>query len=244
MLKMINKAFKERTYWSNTWVRHIEKYLTGTPRCGLWLIHKFSDIKLNFLEIAGGSCRDSRFLFNQGRQSIGSDFDEKTIEYLKNKYSNSKFCLRKDNGFKLMFDDNSIDIVFHNGFWVCFDNDSQIISLLKEQSRVANKYIVALVHNLKNHNLVKRFEELSVKDDLYKIRFFNIGMLDTLLKSSELKYKKVKYEKFGGPVDRLFALEKKIPFLSSLIRWLVPKLYCFQPWSKVERIAMIIELDG
>ena len=240
---MVNKSFKDGKYWSDTWVGYIEKYLNAPPRCGLWLIHYFSDIKFTFLEIAGGSCRDSRFLFQKGRQSIGSDFDEKTLDYLKNKYSNSNFCLRKENAFKLVFDDNSIDIVFHNGFWVCFDDDYQIISLLKEQSRVANKYVVVLVHNLKNHKLVKRFKELSVKDNLYNFRFFDVGMLDSILKSSGLKYKEVRYEKFGGSVDFLFKFEKKIPILSSLIRWVVPRLYRYQPWNKVERIAMIIELD-
>lgn len=241
---MANESFKNSEYWSAAWVRHIETYLSAPPRCGIWLSNYFSDESLSFLECAGGSCRDSRFLFKKGRKSIGSDFDEKTLIYVSKKYASLNFPLLKEDGFSLSFENKSIDIVFHNGFWVCFDDDNKIVSLLKEQSRVANKYAVALVHNANNKNLISKFKELSAKDDLYKIRFFDNILLDNILHASGIKYKNVRYEKFGGPADRLFTLEKIIPFLSPLIRWITPRLYRYQPWSKVERIAMVIELEN
>jgi len=240
---MVNSSFENTDYWSDAWVRHIEKYLAAPPRCGIWLSQYFSDEALSFLECAGGSCRDARYLFKIKRESIGSDFDQKTLDFVNQKYSSSKFIVRNENAFALTFECNAIDIVFHNGFWVCFNEDSKISSLLKEQVRVSRKYAVALVHNVNNRDLFGRFKELSTIDDLYKVRFFDIDDLEAILKLSGIKSKDVKYEKFGGPVDRLYLLEKRIPFLSPIVRWIVPRLYRYQPWNKVERIAMVVELD-
>lgn len=240
---MANKSFGDDAYWSDAWARHIEDYLAAPPRCGIWLEYYFPDKTLSFLECAGGSCRDSRYLFGENREAIGSDFDEKTLNYVRKKFKGSNFILRKENAFSLNFDDASRDLVFHNGFWVCFDDDGKIDELIKEQARVAKKYLVALVHNKNNQSLVENFKKLSRKDDLYKIRFFDLPELDRVFKSAGVKYKKIIYEKFGGPVDRLFAIERKIPFLKPLVRWVVPRLYRFQPWSEVERVAMIVELE-
>lgn len=240
--KVLNKSIESVEYWSDSWVHHIEKYLAAPPRGGIWLSYYFSNKSLSFLECAGGSCRDSRYLFENGRQSKGTDFDEKTLDYVAKKFANLKFPLRKEDAFALSFDNNSIDVVFHNGFWIYFD-DYKIANLLKEQARVSKKFAVALIHNKHNRGLVTQFKELSIKDDLYKIRFFDIKTLESILKSSGIKFRSVKYEKFGGPIDRLFTLEKRIPSLSPLVRWIVPRLYRYQPWNKVERIAMVIELD-
>lgn len=240
---MTNRSFESSEYWSDAWVRHLEAYLAAPPRSGIWLDYYFSDSELTFLECAGGSCRDSRYLFEKGRNSIGSDFDEKTLDYVRKKFKNSKFPIKKEDAFVLSYDIDTFDIIFHNGFWICFDDNEKIITLLKEQVRVSKKYAVALVHNINNQELVARFKELSGKDDLYEVRFFDIDTLEIILKSSELKFKNIKFEKFGGPVDRLFGLEKRIPFLKPLIRWVVPRLYRFQPWNKVERIALVMELD-
>ena len=156
---MINKFFENSEYWSSAWVRHIEAYLAAAPRCGIWLNYYFPDKPLSFLECAGGSCRDSRYLFEIRRQSMGSDFDEKTLEYVKMKFTGSKFPLRKEDAFSLTFNDNEIDVVFHNGFWICFDDDIKINRLLIEQARVSKKYAVGLVHNIYNQKLVTRFNE-------------------------------------------------------------------------------------
>ncbi len=239
---MVNKEFYNNEYWSEAWVRHIENYLNSPPRCGIWLRQYFKNESLSLLECAGGSCRDSRYLFDIGRKSIGSDFDKKTLEYVKEKYIDSKFSLKVEDGFNLSFADKSIDIVFHNGFWVCYDDDLKIVDLLSEQVRVSRSYSVALLHNLKNSKLVEQFKELSSDDNLYKIRFFDFQQINMIINLSGINYKSIRFEKFGGPVDFLYQFEKKIPIISPIIRWLVPRLYRFQPWSKVERIAVIIEL--
>jgi len=240
---MTNPSFGASDYWSAAWQRHINAYLAAPPRCGIWLESLFSEGDFSFLECAGGSCRDSRFLFQKKRKALGSDFDEHTVNYINEKHSTSGFILQTEDAFRLGFDSKSFDIVFHNGFWVLFDDDQIVCSLLTEQVRVASRYVVALVHNKCNQALVNTFSEKSLKDDLYKIRFFDVDALMRIVELSGIKFRSVSFQKFGGPVDRLYALGSKIPFVMPLACWIVPRLYRYQPWSRVERIALVIELN-
>jgi len=229
--------------WSATWVRHMEAYLAAPPRCGIWLRAKLRlGRKDRVLECAGGSCRDSRYLHYLGVSAIGSDFDEKTLQYLCARFPNDKFQVVKEDAYSLSFEARSYDVVFHNGFWPYFSENSEIQRLLVEQCRVAAKVAVAIVHNKSNKALVKRFTELAKSDALYNLRFFDGEELLQIVKSSGVRYKRVSIERFGGPVDRIYALERKFVALSPLVRWVVPRLYRFQPWSKVERVALVVEL--
>ena len=242
MDKEINKNFKAVDYWSDAWVRHIETYLMAIPRTGIWLHNYLKYSSKTILECAGGSCRDSRYLYNIGYEAVGSDFDEKTLNYVNTKYSNSNFSLQKKDGFNLDCKNNQFAVVFHNGFWVLFNDDNILVKLLKEQARVTKNYLVILVHNSMNKSQIKTYEEKSKKDDLYKIRMFNKEELISLLNKSNIKYSFCKFYKFGGFVDLLYEIPKKYKFTSKLMFWLVPKLYKLLPWAKVERIVMVIKL--
>jgi len=241
---MSNPAFGTSDYWSATWRRHVDAYLAATPRCGIWLQSFFSAEDFSFLECAAGSCRDSIYLFKNGKKALGCDFDEHTIKYINENYSVIGFVAHTEDASKLGYSSKSFDIVFHNGFWICFDDDQEVCSLLAEQVRVASRYAVALVHNKRNQALVDTFADKSLKDDLYKIRFFDTDDLMRIVELSRITFRSVIYQKFGGPVDRLYSLGKKLPFLMPLARWVVPRLYRYQPWSRVERIALVLELDG
>lgn len=238
-----NSYFHQETYWSNAWVAHIENYLNSPPRCGYWLDSTFKNCD-TMLEIAAGSCRDSIYLSETGKNTIASDFDQKTLEYLKNKYQKTSLKFQKEDAFSLSLSDKSIDLIFSNGFLVLFLENEKIHTLIKEQARVARKYIVALVHNNKNPRLKKIFSEKSVSDDLYKIRFFEPEEIINIVKSSGIKYKSIQVKKFGGPLDRLYLdsiFHIKNP-LKYLARKIVPHSYNIQPWIFSERIACIIEL--
>lgn len=241
---MANSSFGSNDYWSATWRRHIDAYLAATPRCGIWLQSFFSAEDFSFLECAGGSCRDSRYLFKNQKKALGCDFDEHTIKYVNEYYSASGFVAHTEDASRLRYSSKSFDIVFHNGFWILFDDDQKLCSLLAEQVRVARLYAVVLVHNKRNQALVDAFADKSLKDDLYKIRFFDIDALMRIVELSGITFGSVSCHKFGGPVDRLYSLGKKLPFLMPLARWVVPRLYRYQPWSRVERIALVLELDG
>jgi ubiquinone/menaquinone biosynthesis C-methylase UbiE len=232
------------TFWSETWVRHIEAYLSAPPCCGYWIASHFSRA-LSVLEIAGGSCRDSHYLALQGFNVTASDFDQKTLDYLKKRYQNSPLHLLKEDAFRLSFDDKSVDLSFSNGFWIYF-NDDKIISLIREQERVTKKFIISLVHNIDNEPLVKRFKQESRVDKLYDIRFFNREDLRKIVDASGLKYKSITMNKFGGAMDKLLAKSIKgfnNP-LQGLTKHVVPRMYKYQPWSVTERIACVIELRG
>lgn len=239
---MTNDNFDNPEYWGEKWSRHIENYLAAPPRCGIWMHKTFRGKKFSVLEAAGGSCRDSRYLFELGYQAVGSDFDQRTLEYIRKKFRDSSFKVFYEDAFHFSYKDNEFDVVFNNGFWVLFDDDNSLIDLLKEQARVSKKYAFVLVHNIKNEKLVETFNKKSNQDDLYSIRFFDKTKLKDVLKRSKIKYKGYRFEKFGGPVDRLYALERRLFFISPIVRWLVPRLYRIQPWTKVERIVLVVEL--
>ena len=233
-------------FWEESWIQHINGYLRATPRAGIFLSNYFKNIT-SVLEIAGGSCRDSRYLANHGYQAVGSDFDEKTLQYLQEqRFPNDKLKYSKEDAFNLTFQENKFDLVFHNGFFILFDENSALVTMLKEQERVTNKYIVIFVHNKENKNLIKLFKDKSKNDDLYKIRFIDKNEIVKIVKESGIKYKDIKIKKFGGFFDVFYKkrLKRVVPnILYPLRNLLIPKLYQVQKWESTERICCIIELD-
>ena len=239
----MNNEFTHDEYWSKAWAQHIESYLLAPPRTGYWLASQFLT-SLSVLEIAGGSCRDSRYLASQGFKAIGTDFDQKTLDYLAKRCLDSSLLMQREDAFSLSFSDKSIDLSFSNGFWVLFENDQQIYSLIHEQARITKKYLISLVHNIENTKLVSLFKELSIHAPLYDIRFFHREELLDIVNSSGIEYKSISIGKFGGPIDKLLAStikEIKNP-VQSFARKLVPHMYNFQSWKITERVVCVIEL--
>lgn len=238
----MNDGFESENWWSDAWVRHLEGYLVVPPRAGIWLEARFNLINKRVLEIAGGSCRDSRYLANKGVDAVGSDFDQKTLDYLVKRFPDSPLSLMREDAASMSFEDGAFDITFHNGFWILFKDNQKLLELLTEQLRVSRKDLVILVHNKENIKLIREFSARSKQDSLYDIRFFTRNEISTICSMVNVSFKKISIEKFGGPVDRLYNLAKRLPWLSPLIFLLAPKLYRFQPWSTVERIAVVIEV--
>lgn len=235
----MHEGLQQQGFWEEAWVRHLEQYLATPPRAGLWLAARFPLAGWRVLEIAGGSCRDSRHLAEQGVEAIGSDFDQKTLDYLAQRYPASPLKLAREDASALSLPDRSVDLSMHNGFWVLFPDDARIVALLREQARVTRRVLVALVHNADNPRVVAAFARKAKTDPLYDIRFFSRGKLPALVQAAGLHPKRMSLEKFGGPVDRLLALPG--PF-GRWARGLVPRLYRFLPWRFVERVALVIEL--
>lgn len=238
----MKNILESEAWWSEAWVRHIEQYLTAPPRTGIWLDYRFNLKSKVILECAGGSCRDSRYLFEKGVDAIGSDFDIRTLSYLRKRYPECKQELRQINAFDMNVNDDSFDIVFHNGFWILFTESEKIDLLLKEQIRVSKNHLVIIVHNKSNKTLVQSYSKKATKDKLYNITFFDKNMLINSIKGYQDQFSYVTFEKFGGPIDRLYNLVRRYPILRKVIYWLVPRLYKLQPWSRVERVAMVIKL--
>ena len=234
-----------RKFWEKSWEKHITNYVNFFPRTGIFIKNYFKNVK-SILEIAGGSCRDCRYLARNGYKVVCTDFEKNVIFLLKKTFPNDKVIYSIQDAFFLSFKDNSFDLVFHNGFFVYFRNNEDIYKLLREQERIAKRYIVFFVHNQKNNELLKLFTEKSKVDSLYDIRFFSIDELLEIIKSSKIKYKSIKFKKFGGIGDIGYKAKIKgiLPnILYPLREIVVPKLYQFQSWKHTEKICCIIELD-
>ena len=235
----MHEGLREQGFWEDAWVRHIEQYLAAPPRAGLWLHWRFPLTRWTVLEIAGGSCRDSRYLAELGVRATGSDFDQKTLDYLAQRFPASPLALRREDAAALSLPDHAVDLTVHNGFWVLFGDDARVAALLREQVRVTRHVLVALVHNADNPRQVAAFERKAKVDPLYDIRFFRRDELLPLVQAAGLRPWRTTIEKFGGPVDRLLALPG---VLGRLARHAVPRLYRWLPWRHVERIALVLEL--
>lgn len=235
----MHEGLQQQGFWEEAWVRHLEAYLTTPPRAGLWLCARFPLRGWRVLELAGGSCRDSRHLAAQGIDAIGSDFDQKTLDYLAQRFPDSPLKLAREDASALSLPDRSVDLSVHNGFWVLFDDDDRIAALLREQARVTRRVVIALVHNADNPRVVAAFARKAKTEPLYDIRFFRRAELPALVQAAGVPARRVRIEKFGGPVDRLLALPGAA---GALARRVVPRLYRFLPWRWVERVALVVEL--
>lgn len=229
---------REQRFWQEAWMRHLELYLATPPRAGLWLAARFDLSHWSVLEIAGGSCRDSRHLADRGVDAIGTDFDAKTLAYLAQRFPSSPLKMRREDALALTLADGSVDLSMHNGFWVLYADDAQVMALMREQARVTRKVLVAIVHNAANRRLASIFKRMAQSDPLYDIRFFDRHELKSLVQAAGVSYQRMKIEKFGGPVDILLRLP------GPLGRWakqVVPRLYRWLPWSQVERVVLVLE---
>ena len=235
-----------KDFWQNSWKTHLDIYLKANPRTGIFIKSVLGNSINSALEIACGSGRDSRYLAMHGYEIVASDFERNTINYLKKNLPHNNLSYRVADAYDLPFEDDSFDLVFHNGFFICFKDNENIYKLLKEQERVSRRYILFLVHNRLNFNLVEQFRSLSKKDGLYDIRFFEPNELENIIKNSNINYKNISIFKFGGYYDCLYArrLFKYIPNIVYPIRNnIIPNLYKKQNWDQTERIACLVEIS-
>jgi len=244
MSNIADQTLTQSDFWEASWAKHLAQYLANPPRAGMWLRWRLGRAPLDTLEIAGGSCRDSRYLYTNGWAAVGSDFDIKTIAYLKQQFADVGQTLDVADAFQLPYADKQFDLSFHNGFYVLFNDEKTIFELLHEQLRVTKKRLVFFVHNIENKALRHNFHERAQFDPLYNIRFFSRDEIKHLIEESGIPFKSCHIEKFGGPTDAFYAKRiKRIPNpLFPLAKALVPYSYRFLPWRYVERLACIIEI--
>ena len=232
--------------WPKLWRRHLELYLSKPPRTGFWMNAWFGRRAHSFLELACGSGRDSVYLAQKGHEVMGTDLDAETLQTLSRRFCDERVKFQPADASALDFKDNQFDVVFHNGLWVLLEDDEAILKMLREQVRVARKYAVILVHNAENEDLMNRFQARSKSEELYDIRFFNRGELHGLISRSGIPYKRVRMLKFGGRMDLLYQakrVKRLVPNVLWPIRHLaVPRLYQLEDWSRVERVACVVEL--
>ncbi len=238
------RGSESKKEWNSLWEKYLAVYLKAPPRLGYWISSYFPP-PLSVLEIAAGSACDSLFLARQGYRTLATDNNEWVVEKVSEKFSHlSDFTYLVENAFSFSFPDRVVDLSFSNGFWVLFSDDELLRSLAREQARVTGKYMVVVVHNIENKKLVNTFKEKAVSDPLYDVRFFSREELVEIIKTSGIPARSIRVEKFGGIVDVFFNPRIKgvyNPF-SSLAPRVIPRLYRFLPWNRVERVVCVVEL--
>jgi len=232
--------------WGRSWEKHLAQYLSAPPRSAYFIKSRIPDFS-STLEIGCGSSRDSLFFSQVGVNAYAMDYNYFILDRIKNKSAamNTNVRYLQADGFSLPFRDKSFDLVFHNGFFVLFHDDNDIVKLLREQCRVARKWIVFFVHNSLNKKLVKKFSNLALSDSLYNIRFFSPNEIEAIVKKTDTDFASFNIEKFGGYFDVLYAskIKKILPnLLFPLRKSIVPFLYQAQNWKNTERIICLIKL--
>lgn len=230
----------EKSGWDELWNKKLHQYLDTVPRTGIFVGHLFPKAR-TFLELGAGSARDSYYLNQVGYHSTGSDYSDAAFDAWRDVYGDN-FPIKLVDAFKIDAADDAYDVTFHNGLYVLFD-DEPIKQLIREQARITRSAMVIIVHNKRNTRLESKFKTLAKTDALYRIRFFDPHEMVRLVKESGVAYSSVKVRKFGGPADRTYAWSgatARKPSLCKRLGGLTSFAYQLQPWSLVERSAIVV----
>lgn len=240
----MSAGFGEEGFWVDQWQQKLEGYLRAPPRAGIFIRSLLGERVSSTLELGAGSCRDSLHLGELGYKATASDFNQRTMDFLRTRFPAAGVQFSVDDSRKLGFEDAAFDLVFHNGLIVCFDDDADVHAILREQFRVARRYALILVHNGENPRLRAQFAALGRDDALYRIRFYTRADVQRVLADAGLKPRSLQFLKFGGPADAFYG-ERIRGIPNPLLRAapsFVNSLYPLQPWHRVERIAALAEL--
>lgn len=231
----------DKADWKESWKEHLNNYLNGVPRTGIFIKSLFRSVKKT-LELGCGSSRDSIFLAKNKINATATDYEEETISFLNNQFKSDYLNYEVADAFNLPKADKSFELVFHNGLFVLFNDDDQIIKMLKEQCRVSKKYILIFVHNVKNKRLQELFKQKKINDKIYDIRFFGKDEFLKIIKNSDISCKQIRFLKFGGKFDLLYNMFP-YRYFSLMLEFIVPRLYQIQRWSRTERVVCVLEVS-
>ena len=92
---------------------------------------------------------------------------------------------------------------------------------------------------------MEQFHKGAQTDELYDIRFFTPDEVTQIVEASGVKHKRIYTLKFGGRMDLLYSAKRVKRILPNIV-WpvrhaAVPRLYQFEAWERVERIACVVE---
>jgi SAM-dependent methyltransferase len=167
--------------WDEKWVEIFEHYQQDL-RHAYYLNAVLDTADKRVLEIGAGSFRDMALLNKLGVECWGTDYSETSVNLAKKHFSSLSDKIFQSDAFHMRkIKDKAFDVTFHNGFWVLFNDDNEILKLAKEQARISKNKIVATVHNGHNVDFVNYFQRLSQNDPLYRIRFFTIEEIRSLM---------------------------------------------------------------
>lgn len=223
-----------RETWKNIWNQRYSSYVRFIPRQAYYLFFILQKEDHRILEIAAGSFRDTIRLNEWGYDCTGIDSLDEVVKMAKDQYLLYQTKMLLGDAASLNFADRSFDVTFHNGFYVLFEEDKTIDSLIREQVRVTKRYIVCTVHNKLNTRLVNLFMEKAIQDPLYDIRFFYPDEMIHLLKPY---CRHVVAFPFGVPLfDRLIRYFGRY---RKGVKWLYSEVATKMKLEKCERLMVV-----
>lgn len=187
-------------YWNAVWDKYFDHYQQD-PRHAYYINAFLNDDEDKILEIAAGSFRDFNALNNAGRNCYAFDYSEYAVNKAKKLFPQYQDKISLQNAFSTTYRDKEFDFTYHNGFWVCFD-DEQILQLAKEQIRITKKLFAFTLHNGHNQEFIRYFDTLKKNDKLYDIRFFTMDDVYKITDELGIKRENIriypvgKYKKF------------------------------------------------
>ena len=175
-------GIKTKEQWNQKWGDIFDHYQQDL-RHAYYIRAILNHNEKKIIELAAGSFRDTAALNAMNINCYGADYSLKAVSLAEKQFPSIAEKLSEQDAFNLSFPDKSFDLSFHNGFWVLFSDDNDILKLIKEQARITKHRIVATVHNAHNKSFVEYFDKLKENDSLYSIRFFEMQEMEYLMKS-------------------------------------------------------------
>ncbi|MDP2842143.1 MAG: class I SAM-dependent methyltransferase, partial [Acetobacterium sp.] len=142
------------------------------------------------LEIGVGGGSTSIFLSYLGIETHAIDNDPGVINKSKenNDHLKGRLRIKEGDAFKLPYDDDTFDIICHQGFFEHFE-DQEIRTLLKEQLRVAKRVIFSvptkyyLISNMGERLLIKsKWAEILNNFNVIKSHYYGRPRNETFIK--------------------------------------------------------------
>lgn len=242
-MKSSFELFKDSNFWEKQWKDKADNYLKGKPVLGLFIERLINDNILSnvnsICEVAAGSSRDSLYLARKFSVTVTDKFVHGFKKAEKIGEDNKlNISFRQEDSFNFSFPDNYFDLVFHNGFFILFPDDNDILTLLYEQIRITKKYVLIVVHNKWDFYSRLRIQQHAKRGDaLFDFRWWTLKKLKRIAK----KFGKIVYSE--GLEVRIIREIQSYKYVPKIIRKL--KLWNWEGWKKIlpcERIVLVIEI--
>jgi ubiquinone/menaquinone biosynthesis C-methylase UbiE len=180
-MKKTKIGITKESEWDKKWPTIFQHYQQDI-RHAYYLNAFLDENDKKILEIAAGSFRDMAVLNNLGVECWGTDYSKNSVDLARKHFPLLKNMIFQSDAYNMRnINDNAFDATFHNGFWVLFDDNNEISALAKEQARITKRKMVVTVHNGHNKKFIHYFKKLSREDPLYRIRFFTIDEIRSLM---------------------------------------------------------------
>lgn len=169
--------------WNRKWLDIFDHYQQD-QRHAYYLHAILEDSDRKILEMGAGSFRDMALLNTLGVDCWGTDYSDTSVELAQKYFPSLSTKIFQSDAFNMsMVSDGEFDATFHNGLWVLFNDNDDLLKLAAEQARISRNKMLVTVHNGHNKDFVGYFHRLAQSDPLYRIRFFLVDEIRSLLLS-------------------------------------------------------------